>query len=448
MTQNSSFAAKRVLVLGLGLSGRAAAQFLLSLGALVYGIDGDEKIFAHQDILALRDEGLKILLEIEFKGIEDFDLLVVSPGVPLSHKIVNAAREANVPFMGEIELGCRYAKNPMLGITGTNGKTTVTLFVAHALSASQLFAKALGNVGVPLTSELMHIDAKAVIALELSSYQIETLSHACLDAAVILNITPDHLDRYQTMELYAAAKCSIERALKQGAQLYMEERSWQCFGHLLKKKHPRLYGYCKTNFIYSDLSAVYRDGKKAFCLPDGLKNKRSHDLENLLASYALCADRGVSEENFLDAWRTFAKPAHRIEFVGEWGAVRYFDDSKGTNVDAVIRAVQSLDGPIILIAGGVDKGSSYIPWLEEFRDKVKLICAIGQAAAKIHAQLGSQIPVAIFKSIEEAVQEAVRLAEKGGNVLLSPGCSSFDMFQDYAHRGNEFQRIVRAHAAS
>ena len=245
------------------------------------------------------------------------------------------------------------------------------------------------------------------------------------------------------MDAYAAAKCMLERSIQTNGCLYMDEQSWQAYGHLLKEKKPRLYGYSTTSFIYTDLEAVFRAGQKAFELPSTLKGRKNHDLENMLAAYALCADRGITAENFLEGWMTFKKPAHRIEFVTEIRGVKYYDDSKGTNIDAVLRAVQMLEGPIILIAGGVDKGAPYTAWLAEFKNKVKFICAIGQAAAKIAAELSSCIPVKILKNLDEAVQQAAQEAQKGDVVLLSPGCASFDMFRDYAHRGEEYQRAVR-----
>ncbi len=442
--QKLTFAGKQVIVLGMGISGRSAVEFLLAHGASVHGVDRDAHLLEnHSEIQLLKKAGLRVYVEKDFQNIAQFDLLVLSPGVPLTHPIVLAAKRVPVPMIGEIELGCQAVKNPLLGITGTNGKTTVTLLVTHVLKHCGQLAKALGNVGVPFTRELLHTGSQDLIVLELSSYQIETLDQRCLEAGMILNITPDHLDRYQTMEAYAKAKCGLERSLKSNCPLYMEEQAWHQYGHFLKSVTPHLYGYSKTAFIYTNLLTVFRDGKKAFELPSSLKNKKSHDLENMLAAYALCADRGVTGADFLDAFYSFQKPAHRIEFITEFQGVRYYDDSKGTNIDAVIRAVQSLEGFIILIAGGVDKGLDYTPWLEEFKNKVKLICAIGQAAAKMHEQLASHIPVTIFNSLDEAVQQANRLAQKEDVVLLSPGCSSFDMFKDYAHRGEEFQRIVR-----
>lgn len=434
---------KQVLVLGLGMSGQSAAQFLLAHGAIAYGVDRHLHVLLSPEIQALQQMGLRVQLEKECQEIDVFELVIISPGIPLHHPLVQAAQKAHIPIIGEIELGCHFAKNPLLGITGTNGKTTVTLLVTHVLQQCQFKAHALGNVEVPFTRELMHIPPEDLIVLELSSYQIETLYQPCLETGILLNITPDHLDRYQTMEAYARAKCDLERCLKPQALLYMEEKTEKQYGHLLKEKIPRLYGYQETSFIYTDLCHVYRAGKQVFELPSILKNKQSHEIENLLAAYALCADQGVSGPLFLKAWETFKKPSHRIEFISEQQGVCYYDDSKGTNLDAVIRAVHALEGPIILIAGGMDKGFAYTVWLEEFKNKVKLICAIGQAAAKIAEQLASHFPVMLFKTLEEAVQHAARSAQKGDNVLLSPGCSSLDMFKNYVHRGNEFQRIVR-----
>ncbi len=439
-----SFLGKQVLVIGLGLSGRSAARFLQAHQAIVHGVDRDLHLLnTHPEIHELKQKGLIVHLEEGYGEISQFDLIVLSPGVPSTHPLVEAAYQAHVPLIGEIELGCRLAKNPLLGITGTNGKTTVTLLVEHVLKHAGQQAYALGNVGKPFTQELLTLSPHATIVLELSSYQLETLQQRALAAGVILNITPDHLDRYDDMEAYAAAKCLLERSIHTSGCLYMEEQSWQAYGHLLKEKKPRLYGYANTSFIYSDLKAVFRAGQKAFELPSALKGRKNPDLENMLAAYALCADRGITAENFLDAWMTFKKPAHRIEFVTAIRGVKYYDDSKGTNIDAVLRAVQMLEGPIILIAGGVDKGAPYTAWLAEFKNKVKSICAIGQAAAKITAQLSSCIPVKILKNLDEAVRQAAKEAQKGDTVLLSPGCASFDMFRDYAHRGEEYQRAVR-----
>lgn len=437
------WAGKKVLVIGMGLSGRSAAQFLMMHGAKVQGVDRDEKLLqTHPEIQEMVQKGLTVRVDHASHACGEFDLLVLSPGVPPTHPLVQDAQQKGLPVIGEIELGCRIAKNPMLGITGTNGKTTVTLLVTHVLEQCGCPARALGNVGAPFTKELLTLPSDVSIVLELSSYQIETLYQPVLETGIILNITPDHLDRYGTMEAYAKAKCDLQRCIIPGGFLYIEERAWDGYGYLLTNERIRLYGYSETSYIFTDLISVFREGKKAFELPPSLKGRKSHDLENLLAAYALCAEKGIAGEDFINAFQCFKKPAHRIEFVQEHLGVRYYDDSKGTNLDAVIRAVQSLDAPIVLIAGGVDKGAPYTPWIQEFKNKVKLICAIGQAAGKMREQIAPQIPVMIFDSLDEAVRQAAGLAVSGDIVLLSPGCSSFDMFKDYAHRGEEFKRIV------
>ena len=440
----TEWSGKKILVIGMGLSGRSAARFLMTHGAKVWGVDRDEKLLQmHPEIQELVHNGLSVQVDSECLDCVNFDFIVLSPGVPPSHPLVQNALKNSLPIIGEIELGCRTAKNPIIGITGTNGKTTVTLLVTHVLQQCGFQARALGNVGTPFTQELLTLTPEVEIVLELSSYQIDTLYQPVLDAGLLLNITPDHLDRYGTMEAYAKSKCNLTRCIKPNGFLYIEEAAWENYHHLFKDRNIRLYGYSNQNYLYTDLYSVYRGGKKEFDLPADLKNKKSHDLENLLAAYAVCSERGVSGAHFLDALRSFKKPSHRIEFVSEHLGVRFYDDSKGTNLDAVIRAVQSLHGSIILIAGGVDKGAAYTPWIKEFKNKVKSICAIGQAAVKMREQLAPQIPVIIFETLKDAVHQAAHLAKSGDIVLLSPGCSSFDMFKDYAHRGEEFQRIVR-----
>lgn len=442
--KSADYQGQKVLVVGLGISGRSAAYFLLHKGAIVHGTDRNiEGLATQPELVDLKKLGLISRSEASVSSVDEFDLIIMSPGIPPTHPVYALAKKSNVLIWGEIELGCRSVTNRVIGITGTNGKTTVTLLVTHVLNQSGKKARALGNVGMPLTKELLSVQPDEILVLELSSYQLETLYQRVLDVGVILNITPDHLDRYGTMQAYAEAKFYMERCLKPNSSLYIEERSYHEFGSLLKEKQRKVYGYSPDGSIYTDLKNIYVEGDYAFTLPLAYQGTLSHDVENMMAAYALCREMDVSPDSFLKAFQSFKKPAHRIEFVTEKSGVFYYDDSKGTNVDAVIRAVQSLQGSIILIAGGVDKGSAYTPWIEGFTNKVKYVCAIGQAAIKIHDQLSHKIPVKIFSNLDQAVQSASQLAQEGDNVLLSPGCSSFDMFRDYAHRGEEFQRIVR-----
>lgn len=438
-----SYLNKRVLVIGLGISGRSAAGFLLRRGAVVTGVDQNPKVLTENgEVVALKQKGL-IVDHPSSIDAKNFDLIVVSPGIPQTDSLYTIARSSGVEIIGEVELAFRFLNNRVLGITGTNGKTTVTLLVAHVLNHSGKKASALGNSGVALTSEEAELSilSDAIVVAELSSYQLETLNSRVLDAAVVLNITPDHLDRYPDMEAYAKAKMHIENCMKAKSDLYVEEKCFETYGKYLKAK-PKTYGYHSSCDIFCDLKKMF--GKPQCELPPQLIGKATHDVENLMAAYALCQYVGVTPDQFLAAFATFKKPSHRIEFVREYKGILYYDDSKGTNLDAVIKAVDAMNGKVILIAGGVDKGAAYTPWIASFANKVKGICAIGQAAPKMEKELSHAFPLKRFNSLQEAVGYASQMAQPGDNVLLSPGCSSFDMFRDYAHRGEEFQRIVKS----
>ncbi|MDR3623714.1 MAG: UDP-N-acetylmuramoyl-L-alanine--D-glutamate ligase [Chlamydiales bacterium] len=440
---------RSVLVVGMGISGRSASSYLLHLGFHVIGVDLQKKVLEQQaETQLLLKRGLELIGEEDLKNQkkriawESVDFVVVSPGVALTNFICQEAILFKKEVIGEVELACRaLTNNRWIGITGTNGKTTVTLLVNHILNESKVAAKALGNVGTALCSSILDIQDEVIVA-ELSSYQLETMHTPVLDCAVILNITPDHLDRYSTMEAYVKAKLSIQNCLKQNTQLYVHElvaKNWKQDLHFF-----RTFGYSPASFIFSDQEALYIQGKKAVSLPQEYRGKMSHDVENFMAAYLLCKELGVSDKDFEKHFSTFKKPAHRVEFVGEINGVSYYDDSKGTNLDAVVRAVESIDAPIVLIAGGVHKGASYKAWLHTFKGKVKAVCAIGQAANLLHEELSESIAVQICSTLSEAVHHGTSLCSKGDAVVLSPGCSSFDMFRDYAHRGDEFKKCVWA----
>lgn len=435
---------KKVLVIGLGISGRAAAHFLLRKKASVAAVEQKKEVLESPEVLSLRKIGLQVYFEYESIPVNSFDLVVVSPGVNPQNSYYAQALKNGIEVIGEMELACRSLNNRMIGITGTNGKTTVTLLITHILNATGIQAKALGNIGIPLTTEIEEITPHSLLVVELSSYQLETMASPVIDTGVILNITPDHLDRYFTMENYAKAKFSIIDCLKNKGKLFIEDSTYQQFHSLIKNKDSILrYGYQTDCDIYSDGSHIFSEGKKEYILPEEIPGRKSHDLENIMASYAICKQYGVSPSQFFEALKTFKKPPHRIEFVGKHEGITFINDSKGTNIDAVIRAVESIQGQIILIAGGVDKGFPYTSWIREFQNKVPLVCAIGEAAQKIKNDIDPFIPVRCFSSLEEAVLFGTSQAKKGESILLSPGCSSYDMFKDYIHRGDEFKKIVK-----
>jgi len=325
----------------------------------------------------LRENGTLMELEkrgmtfLENKGgvrnLPSCDLLVVSPGVPRENFLYRQAVERGIEVIGEIELACRYLKNTFIGITGTNGKTTVALLVGHVLSHCGLPVKVVGNVGTPLTSILSECQEEEVIVCELSSFQLETMQSPVLDEGAILNISHDHLDRYSGLTEYAAAKIQMKNCLKPGANLYVEWRAYEQFKGLFESYLPKTYGYSPTcDLFVTDKNVLFHQENIEYLLPERYRGRSSHDVENIMAAFALCCELGISVNDFDHALHTFVKPPHRIEFVATIKGVNFFNDSKGTNIDAVMRAVESMRGRVVLIAGGIDKGGSYAPWKKAF----------------------------------------------------------------------------------
>lgn len=411
---------KNVLILGLGISGRAAADFLLDRSCAVTAVDQRfDRLENDSKVVPLIGKGLKLQRDLVEGQMEEFDLVVISPGVPPAHPLLVAAKRLGIEAIGEIELACRHLKQPMIAVTGTNGKTTVTLLIGHVLNACGVPAKVLGNGGVPLISEVSQLDDEIVVC-ELSSYQLETLQCKVVDIGAILNITPDHLDRYPDMEEYAKAKFRLSDCLKPGKKLYVSKQVMQAFGHLI----------ANSKEIIEEINL------------DNYNSCLNHDEENLLAARIMCREFGVTDEDFDHAAKSFAKPPHRIEFVRKRQGVAYYNDSKGTNLDSVKRAVEMMDGPVVLIAGGKEKGTSFTPWIESFKGKVKVVLAIGEARNRLISELGDSFTVIDQDGLKRAVETASKIADEGDNVLLSPGCASFDMFENFEERGNFFKKYV------
>jgi len=430
---------KKVLVLGLGSSGIFAAAFLIKKGAYVTAVEKNQAILAtNGEIANLRKKGMDVISEEQKVDVTPFYLIVVSPGVSPQHPLIQKAKKQGKEVIGEVELACRFIHQPMIGITGTNGKTTVSFLVAHVLNACGRKASVLGNSGIPLTS--LH-GSEGIIVCELSSYQLETMQSKVIDCAAILNITPDHLDRYSTMQEYARCKFKIAECLKEQGALYLNtavEVAYQSKLNIFSKR----FGFNSECDLYCDHEAIFHNKKLAFLLPKKYRGKSSHDVENMMAAFGLCFEMGVDPSSFKAALESFQKPPHRIEFVAKLHGVSFYNDSKGTNLDAVIRAVESMSGQGVLIAGGQAKTSDFSPWLCAFENKVRHICAIGQAREQIKFQMSNDYPLTVFSSLEEATKYAYFLAKPGEFVLLSPGCASFDMFKDYKHRGDRFKEIV------
>jgi UDP-N-acetylmuramoylalanine--D-glutamate ligase len=439
------FMVAKTLVLGLGVSGIAAARFLLKQGYAILGVDDNYSYLeTNETIRDLQTVGMicqRDNVPIDWASI---DRVVVSPGIHPKHPIYQAAKIKGVEIVSETELALSYFKKPMVAVTGTNGKTTVTLLAEHILNSVGIKTKALGNVGMALCDYLINPGSEAAFVVELSSFQLEAMRTPVFNAAVLLNITADHLERYTSMQDYARAKCQLQYLLKDNGLFFVQMQTVREFAHLLPLKNYQTFGLENGCDLWTDQGLIKYREKIECIMPIRYREMGRHDNENLLAAWSLCRPFSISNEQFCRALETFQKPPHRIEFVREINGVSFFDDSKGTNIDAVIQAAKVMKGPVILIVGGVDKGASYLPWKEQLCGKVKQMIAIGTAAPKIYSELQSYFNIKLAGSLAAAVKVAASDARKGDCVLLSPGCSSYDMFRNYSHRGEEFQRYVHS----
>lgn len=432
------------VVLGLGISGIAAAEFLLRQKAKVIGLDANLfQLEQNPQIRSLIRDGMRLQHDKDLLDWSQVEQLIVSPGISSEHPIYQMAKERGIDLIGEAELALTHFQKPLVAVTGTNGKTTVVLLVEHILNTAGIPVKALGNVGHSLCDFLLNPGKEEGFVVELSSFQLETCRTPVFDTAVLLNITPDHLDRYSSMQAYAQAKCHLQTLIKKRACFFVQKQTAVQYKEQLIQKDYQTFGVEREADLSCDQGEVIYREKVEFLLPFRYRNGARHDLENVLAAWVLCQPFSISNEQFCHALETFEKPPHRIEFVREIEGVLFYDDSKGTNLDAVIQAVQAMKGPVILIAGGKDKGASYLLWKEAFLGKIKQIIAIGEAAPKIERELHPYFDIKRADSLSEAVTAAATEAKRGDHVLLSPGCSSYDMFRDYAHRGEEFQHYVQ-----
>ena len=408
---------KKALVIGLGISGKGAVRFLRKKGYEVIGVDQSPE---------------KNQLEIEMFSDQkefnpfDFDLVILSPGVRADHPLSRVARMRGIEVIGEAELAFRHMKNRCIGVTGTNGKTTLVSLIAHVLNHGGIKARTLGNIGESLTNYLLAPDEEEIIVAELSSFQLETMQTPLLEIGVIINITPDHLDRYSSFEEYRKTKCHIISCIKPSGILIYDQ-------NFDRDISPYLNFEIKREIIGVDsyLQLTKNGGYSNF-----------HVDPSAIFAFATAQKFGITLEVFLAAFATFKKPLHRIEYVRELNGVTFYNDSKGTTPESVLFAIKQIKSPIILIAGGLNKGGCFTIWKEAFKGRVESIFAIGQAAPLLLEELGESFPVFIKEDLKSAFTAACGLAKKGDTILLSPGCASYDQFKNYMHRGDVFKELV------
>lgn len=438
-------AGKRVVVVGLGRSGVAACSLLAARGARVVGTDQKSKDALGAAAGALEKMGVSLVLGDHERALEGAELIVVSPGVP-SFAALEAADRAGVPIWGEVELAVRALRHParVVAIGGTNGKSTTTSLVGALLEAHGLRTFTGGNLGEPLAE---HADETFdVVVLEVSSFQMERVDTFHPVVSVLLNVTEDHLDRYPSFEAYAQAKGNA--FLRQGSS----DVAVVPFGDPISEEQARRGRGRIVTFGAGGEIDVTRDAvidrRRNVAFPrSAIRLQGGHNAQNVAAAIAAVGPFEIPDETVRRVLATFEGLPHRMALVGEHRGVRYYDDSKGTNVGASVTALRGLsEAKVVLIAGGRDKGGSYAPLVEALREKGRGVVVIGEASEAIASQVGSALPLRRARSMEDAVRSAMELATAGDAVLLSPACSSFDMFRDYKHRGDSF--VLAVHALS
>jgi UDP-N-acetylmuramoylalanine--D-glutamate ligase len=444
---------KRVLVVGLGKSGVASALFLKAKGARVTVSDSKPQDQLKDQIPVLLDNGIAVETgghgERTFRGQ---DLIVISPGVPTDSPPLVQARALGENVIGEVELAAQFFPGRIVAITGSNGKTTTTTLAGEIITAAGYRTAVGGNIGTPAISLVESATADTIAVLEVSSFQLETIQTFRPQIAVVLNVTPDHLDRHRTFAAYADAKARIFENQRAGDFTVLNADDPTCV-ELANRTRAQVFWFSRTAeakqgaFVHEG-RLFFRDAssQKEILLVSEIPLKGAHNVENVLAAVCVGALLGCEPDRIRTAVRNFKAVEHRLEHVATMGGVDYYNDSKATNVDATIKAIESFAANIHLILGGKDKGSDYTVLNELLQKRVKRVYTIGAAAAKIESQIvspkngGPEIDHA--ETLETAIRHAAEAATPGDIVLLAPACASFDQFRNYEHRGKVFKQVV------
>lgn len=441
---------KKILVVGMAKSGIPTVKVLYSLGAniTINDIKTEEKL---KDILGeIAHLCNDIVLGTHPEKIEKYDLIVLSPGVPIDLDFLNKAREQNIKIIGELELAYRLSMGKYLAITGTNGKTTTTALTGEIFKNANLKTFVVGNIGLAAISKALETTDETFLVTEVSSFQLETTEKFKPRISAILNITPDHLNRHKTMENYIEAKANIFMN-QEGNDLVILNYDNDITRNLASKVKCRVVFFSRKEILKDGVcvegeNIVVNDNnhKTIICKTDDIFIAGNHNLENALVAVAFAYYSGINKDTIKYTLNSFKGIEHRTEFVSEIKGIKFYNDSKGTNPDASIKAVEGLKAPLILIAGGMDKGGSFDEFVASFNNKVKALILLGETAYKIKetAEKHGFKNTYIVKDMEEAVEEAYKNAKEHDTVLLSPACASWDMYESYEVRGKHFKDCV------
>jgi UDP-N-acetylmuramoylalanine--D-glutamate ligase len=439
---------KRVLVVGLARTGVATSIFCAARGARVTASDSRGESEIGEAVAKLKQAG--VTLELGGHREETFleqDLIVPSPGVPPDQARLEAARAKGITIWSEIELAYRFVRGRLIGITGSNGKTTTTSLAEHILKTAGMPTILAGNIGAPLIGCVDQMRDDTSTVAELSSFQLELIDTFRPNIGVFLNLTPDHLDRHHTMEAYGRAKARLfeNQTGEDAAALNADDAATTVYAPSL----PRLYWFSRKKrvaqgaYVRGEEIVFREDGREEILLKlEDIPLAGAHNVENVLAAAAAARLAGAPAAAIARGVRSFTGVEHRLEFVAEIRGVRYYNDSKATNVDATQKALDAFPGRILIILGGRDKGSDYTALQKPLREKAILALLIGAAADKIENQISGSVALERAETLERAVETAWQAARPGDVVLLAPACASFDQFQNYEHRGRVFKDLV------
>jgi len=439
---------KRVLVVGLARTGVATALFCAARGANVTATDARTENEIGEAIAPLRtaDVSLELGGHRENAFLEQ-DLIVPSPGVPADAPLLQAARAKGVAIWSEVELAGRFLEGRLIGITGSNGKTTTTSLIEYILKGAGFSTILAGNIGTPLISRVEQTTDDTIAVAELSSFQLELIETFRPNISVFLNLTPDHLDRHHTLEEYGRAKARIfeNQTEADSAVLNADDPATTS----LAPTKPHVFWFSRRQRVVQgafvrENEIIFRNGgeEEVVLSLQEIPLPGAHNVENVLAAVAATRLAGAEPMAIAKGVRSFAGVEHRLEFVAEVGGVRYYNDSKATNVDATLKALDAFPGRILIVLGGKDKGSDYTVLQRPLREKAILALLIGAAAEKIEKQITGSVAIERAGTIERAVEIALHAVRPGDVVLLAPACASFDQFQNYEHRGRVFKELV------
>ena len=434
------FKGTRSLVVGMAKSGMASVDLLLKHGASVRATD----VSATSDMQQRLNER-HVPFQLQSPDVfENADLIVLSPGVPADLEPLEGARRRGATVIGEVELASYFLQGPIMGITGSNGKTTTTALAGHILRESKIAVQVGGNIGTAVTAMIDTSRPDQWNVLELSSFQLETICRFRAQIAMALNVTPDHLDRHHTFEKYAAAKGRLFETQRPEDFAVLNADDPVCVQYASITTAKVLW-FSSTQPVSPGVSL--RDGsvwfKDEMLMPAAdIPIRGRHNVENTMAAAAACHVAGASLPQIASAVRTFRAVEHRLEFVRNVSGVDFYNDSKATNVDATLKALDAFPGGLWVILGGKDKDSDYTVLRQPLTEKARAAMLIGAAAGKIRDQITGAVPLVDAKTLDAAVRDAYAAAQPGDTVLLAPACASFDQFDNYEHRGRVFKTLV------